>query len=68
VICSRGDYEWARKQLQKRKLDSFCDVLFSPAWDLVEAKELAEWILEDHLRVRFQLQIHKLLWGDVPGK
>jgi 7-carboxy-7-deazaguanine synthase len=68
VICSRRDYEWAREQLQKRKLDSFCDVLFSPAWDLVEAKELAEWILEDHLRVRFQLQIHKLLWGDVPGK
>ena len=68
VICSRGDYEWAREQLRARKLDSFCDVLFSPAWGLVEAKELAEWILEDRLPVRFQLQIHKVLWGDVPGK
>jgi 7-carboxy-7-deazaguanine synthase len=68
VICSREDYEWAREQLRARKLASFCDVLLSPAWGLVEAKELAEWILEDHLPVRFQLQIHKLLWGDVAGK
>jgi 7-carboxy-7-deazaguanine synthase len=68
VICSRKDYKWARKQLRKRKLDSYCDVLFSPAWDQLRAKRLAEWILEDQLPVRFQLQIHKLLWGDVPGK
>lgn len=68
VICSRADYEWAREQLHTRKLDTFCNVLFSPAWGLVEAAELAEWILEDHLPVRFQLQIHKLLWGDVAGK
>jgi len=68
VLCSREDYEWAREQLRERKLDSFWDVLFSPAWGSVEAKELAEWILEDHLPVRFQLQIHKILWGDVPGK
>ena len=68
VICSREDYEWAREQLRARELGSFCDVLFSPAWGLVDAKDLAEWILEDHLQVRFQLQIHKLLWGDVAGK
>jgi 7-carboxy-7-deazaguanine synthase len=68
VICSRGDYEWARRQLRERKLDSLCEVLFSPAWGQVEAKDLAEWILEDRLPVRFQLQLHKLLWGDVPGK
>ena len=68
VICSRGDYEWARRQLVERKLNSFCDVLFSPAWGDVEPKDLAEWILEDRLPVRFQLQLHKLLWGDVPGK
>ncbi|MDH3941868.1 MAG: 7-carboxy-7-deazaguanine synthase QueE, partial [Xanthomonadales bacterium] len=68
VICSRKDYQWARKQVQERKLDSYCDVLFSPAWGQVDPKELAEWILEDHLAVRFQLQLHKLLWGDVPGK
>jgi 7-carboxy-7-deazaguanine synthase len=68
VICSRPDYEWAREQLRQRKLNSYCEVLFSPAWGLVEAKVLAEWVLEDRLPVRFQMQIHKLLWGDVPGK
>ena len=47
VICSRDDYQWARQQLVERQLGSYCDVLFSPAWGLVEPKELAEWILED---------------------
>jgi len=68
VICSRADYEWARAQLRDRDLDSLCSVLFSPAWGQVEARDLAEWILEDQLPVRLQLQLHKLLWGDVPGK
>jgi 7-carboxy-7-deazaguanine synthase len=68
VICSREDYEWARDQVRERKLNSCCDVLFSPSWGQVDAKKLAEWILEDRLHVRFQLQLHKLLWGDVPGK
>jgi 7-carboxy-7-deazaguanine synthase len=68
VICSRKDYEWASEQLREKKLDSYCDVLFSPAWGQLEARELAEWILEDRLPVRLQLQLHKLLWGDVPGK
>jgi 7-carboxy-7-deazaguanine synthase len=68
VICSRGDYEWARERLRERELDRYCEVLFSPAWCQVEATQLAEWILEDRLPVRFQLQLHKLLWGDVPGK
>jgi 7-carboxy-7-deazaguanine synthase len=68
VICSRSDYEWARAQLRERALAERCDVLFSPSWGQVEAKDLAEWILADHLPVRFQLQIHKLLWGDTPGK
>lgn len=68
VICSRADYEFARAQLGERGLDTICEVLFSPAWGQVEARELAEWILQDHLPVRLQLQLHKLLWGDVPGK
>jgi 7-carboxy-7-deazaguanine synthase len=68
VICSREDYEWAREQVAGRDLASRCEVLFSPAWGLVEPRELAEWILQDRLPVRFQLQLHKLLWGDVPGK
>jgi 7-carboxy-7-deazaguanine synthase len=68
VICSRGDYEWARERILEHKLESYCEVLFSPAWGLVEAKILAEWVLEDRLPVRFQMQLHKVLWGDVPGK
>jgi 7-carboxy-7-deazaguanine synthase len=68
VICSRGDYEWARAQLDERKLKSYCEVLFSPAWGLLDIKDLADWILEDRLPVRFQLQLHKLVWGDTPGK
>jgi 7-carboxy-7-deazaguanine synthase len=68
VICSRPDYEWAREQVRDRGLDTICEVLFSPAWGQVEARDLAGWILEDHLPVRLQLQLHKLLWGDVPGK
>jgi len=68
VICSRTDYEWARSQLTERDLTSYCEVLFSPAWGLVDPSELAGWILQDRLPVRFQLQLHKLLWGDTPGK
>ena len=68
VICSREDFEWASEQLRRRKLDEYCEVLFSPAWGQVDAEELAGWILEDHLPVRFQLQLHKILWGDMPGK
>ncbi len=68
VICSREDFEWASEQLHRRKLDEYCAVLFSPAWGQVDAEELAGWILEDHLPVRFQLQLHKILWGDTPGK
>jgi 7-carboxy-7-deazaguanine synthase len=68
VICSREDYEWARQQLSERCLADYCEVLFSPSWGEVDAAALADWILADQLPVRFQLQLHKLLWGDVPGK
>jgi 7-carboxy-7-deazaguanine synthase len=68
VICSRADYEWARAQVLERGLDTCCEVLFSPSWGQLQARDLAEWILEDRLPVRLQLQLHKLLWGDVPGK
>ena len=68
VICSREDYEWAKAQVGQRALDKKCGVLFSPVWGQVEARDLAEWILEDRLPVRFQLQLHKILWGDTPGK
>ena len=68
VIASRDDYEWARDVLRERRLDRICPVLFSPAQGLIEARSLAEWILEDGLNVRFQLQLHKVLWGNMQGK
>jgi 7-carboxy-7-deazaguanine synthase len=68
VICSREDYEWAVAEVRSRGMDKTLDILFSPAWGQVNPTELAEWVLEDQLNVRVQLQLHKLLWGDVPGK
>ena len=68
VICSREDYEWAREQLRERALDRRCTVWFSPSWGQQDPAELADWIIADRLPARLQLQVHKLLWGDVPGK
>ncbi len=68
VICDEADYLWSREQLGEHKLTERLAVLFSPAWGQLEARDLAEWILRDNLEVRFQLQLHKLLWGDVPGR
>ena len=68
VIASRADYEWARDTLREHRLNERCPVLFSPAQGLVEPRDLAEWILADGLDVRFQMQLHKLLWGNMQGK
>ena len=68
VICDRSDYVWACNQLNKYRLDSRCEVLFSPATGQQDAARLAEWILQDRLPVRFQIQLHKILWGDEPGR
>jgi len=68
VICSREDYEWARQILLEKNLADICEILFSPSWGKVNATELAEWVLQDQLPVRYQLQLHKILWGDTPGK
>jgi len=67
VICDRADYEWSRAMLDKYKLVAACEVLFSPCSVKLDATELAEWILQDQLDVRFQVQLHKYLWGDKPG-
>lgn len=68
VICSREDYEWARFKLDEYDLHKkVSDVLFSPSFGAVQPLELAEWILADNLPVRFQMQLHKLLWNDAPG-
>ena len=68
VIASRADYEWARQILREQQLNRRCAVLFSPAQGRVEPRDLAEWILADGLDVRFQMQLHKLLWGNMKGK
>lgn len=68
VICDRADYEWSVDMLREHDLASRVgEVLFSPTQGQLAPRQLAEWILEDRLPVRFQLQLHKLLWGDVPG-
>lgn len=68
VICSRADYDWARQTIQQYNMSKLCEVLFSPAHGRQSPRELAEWILEHNLPVRLQLQLHKLLWGDTPGR
>ena len=68
VICSREDYDWSKAFLREHGLHGRCRILFSPSYGEVSPTELAEWILADRLPVRFQLQLHKVLWGDIPGK
>lgn len=68
VICDRHDFEWSRDLVRERRLHERCTVLFSPSSGQIEARTLAEWILEERLPVRFQVQLHKYLWGDTPGR
>lgn len=74
VIKDRADYEWARQVIQERGLATMLQqgqlraILFSPVWESIDFRELAEWILEDRLPVRYQVQLHKIIWGaNVPG-
>lgn len=68
VVCDRADYEWSRDRVRNERLDARCQVLFSPSHQQLPAAQLANWILADRLPARFQLQLHKVLWGDVPGR
>jgi len=68
VLKDRLDYEWARQVIRERHLDALCPLLFSPVQGEAEPREIAEWVLADRLPVRFQLQLHKLLWGNIQGK
>lgn len=68
VICSRADYDWAKAMLAEHALAERCMVLFSPSKSQVSARELADWIVADRLPVRFQMQLHKILWDDAPGR
>ncbi len=67
VIGDRADYDWAVERVREHALAAKCQVLFSPVHGALAPRALAEWILDDHLPVRMQMQMHKLLWGDVPG-
>ena len=68
VLMNRADYEWAREVITTQHLDSICPLLFSTVQGQLEPVDLAEWILADRLPVRFQMQLHKLLWGNMQGK
>ncbi len=68
VLCDRNDYDWAKDMLLTQELAARCEVLFSPSYEQLPATMLADWILADRLPVRLQIQLHKLLWGNVPGK
>lgn len=68
VICDHADYQWAKQAIEEHQLAQKVQVLFSPSYQQVALPELAEWILQDRLPVRMQVQLHKYIWGDVPGK
>lgn len=68
VLCGREDYDWAKQVLAEHRIAGKCPVLFSPVFGKIEPRQLAEWILADRLSVRFQLQLHKQLWGEEPGR
>jgi 7-carboxy-7-deazaguanine synthase len=68
VVCDERDYTWAKEIMAERSLDRICPVLLSPSHGQLSARTLAEWILRDRLPVRLQLQLHKVLWGDEPGR
>ena len=68
VLCSRDDYSYAKKIVNQYALAERCQVLFSPVHNALDPADLADWILGDHLPVRFQMQLHKVLWGDVAGR
>ena len=68
VICSREDYDWSKAVVAEHRLTEVCDVLFSPSFTQIKPRDLADWIVADRLPVRFQLQLHKILWNDEPGR
>ncbi len=68
VICDRADYDWAVKFMQEYDLSARCHVLFSPSHDKLSITDLAGWVLSDQLPVRVQIQLHKVIWGNEPGR
>ena len=68
VICSREDYQWSKEIIEQYKISEKCQILFSPCAESIDPRDLAEWILTDQLPIRFQMQIHKILWDNQPGR
>jgi 7-carboxy-7-deazaguanine synthase len=68
VIRDRADYDWSCRQLQQHRLDEKAEILFSPVHGVLDPARLADWILEDRLPVRMQVQLHKILWGEERGR
>ncbi len=68
VLCDRSDYDWALSMLREHDLPARCDVLFSPSYGQLSPRELAQWMLDDHAPARFQIQLHKVLWGEEQGR
>ncbi len=68
VIADRADYEWSKSIMDQYQLTQRCEILFSPVNGMLSSQQLADWIIQDQLQVRFQIQLHKVLWGDVAGK
>lgn len=68
VLADRADYDWACATMREHALAQRCDILFSPVWRKLAPRDLAQWILDDRLPVRMQVQLHKVLWGEERGK
>jgi 7-carboxy-7-deazaguanine synthase len=67
VLCDETDYIWAKTILHEKQIDQRCPVIFSPVWETLKPVDLANWVIRDNLPVRVQVQLHKVLWGDIPG-
>jgi 7-carboxy-7-deazaguanine synthase len=67
VICDANDYHWSKQFIEQHQLEDKCEILFSPSNSELDAMTLADWVLRDPLNVRFQIQLHKYLWGNKPG-
>jgi 7-carboxy-7-deazaguanine synthase len=68
VLCDRNDFDWAVDQIHQRRLDGICPIWFSPVWESLNPRDLADWIAAEQPPVRMQLQLHKIIWGDEPGR
>lgn len=68
VLCDRNDFDWAVDQIHQRRLDGICPIWFSPVWESLSPRDLADWIVAEQPPVRMQLQLHKIIWGDEPGR